>query len=70
MPVVLRLVGRVKGEGAKYGNDPAAFSADLKTCVHDEGSVYQLVGPCYVDGIMDGEATKEDGFSPRRICLR
>jgi len=32
--------------------------------------VYQLVGPCYVDGIMDGEAMKEDGVSSRRIYLR
>jgi len=70
VPVILRLARRVKGGEAKYGNDPAAFSADLKTCVHDEGLVYQLVGPCYVDGIMDGEATKEDGFSSRRIYLR
>ena len=70
VPVVLRPVERVKGGGEKYGNDPAGFSADLKTCVHDEGLVYQLVGPCYVDGIMDGEATKEDGFSSRRIYLR
>ncbi|RYP53076.1 hypothetical protein DL768_001853 [Monosporascus sp. mg162] len=70
VPVVLRLVGRVKSGGAKYGNDPVGFSADLKTCVHDEGLVYQLVGPCYVGGIMDGEATKQDGFSSRRIYLR
>ena len=54
VPVILRLIERGKEGGAKYGNDPAEFSADLKTCVHDEEVVYQLVGPCYVDGIMDG----------------
>lgn len=70
VPVVLRPVGRIKSGGAKYGNDPAGFSADLKTCAHDEALVYQLVGPCYVNGIMDGEAAKEDGFSSRRIYLR
>jgi hypothetical protein len=68
--MVLRLVKRVKGGGAKYKNDLAGFSTDLKTCVYDERWVYQLIRPCYIDGIMDGEATKEDGFSSRRIYLR
>ncbi|KAK5656883.1 hypothetical protein OQA88_4434 [Cercophora sp. LCS_1] len=70
VPVILRPVERPKEGGAKYGNDPAAFSADLKTCVHDQGMVYQLVGPCDVDGVMDGEATKEVGFFPMTVYLR
>ncbi|KAK3989003.1 hypothetical protein QBC44DRAFT_381812 [Cladorrhinum sp. PSN332] len=76
VPVLLRPIGRIKGGGTEssiigmYGNDPAAFSADLKACVHEEGLVYQLVGPCYVDGIMDGEGAREDGVCLRRVYLR
>ncbi|KAK4222693.1 hypothetical protein QBC38DRAFT_489218 [Podospora fimiseda] len=74
VPVILRSVKSLKGEGKKgsehYGNDPVAFSADLETCVHEEELVYQLVGPCYVDGIMNGEAAREEGVSLRKIYLR
>lgn len=65
VPVLLRPVKDVLSGEEKYGNDPAAFSANLDTCVH-ENSVYQLVGTCYVHGIMDGEATEETGFSPKK----
>ncbi|KAH6639822.1 hypothetical protein C7974DRAFT_389260 [Boeremia exigua] len=70
LPIVLRPIVSVKRGGLQYGNDPTAFSADLESCVHDEDVVYQLVGPCFIDGLMDGEATEAEGFSTKRIHLR
>ena len=49
------------------------FGARWPFALREEGSHYRLVGPCYLEGVMDGDAVikrEREGVAPRAIEIR
>jgi hypothetical protein len=51
-------------------SDKAPFYTPSGGCSHAQGNVYQLVGTCYIHGIMDGEALEDSTLETANIFLR
>lgn len=47
----------------------APFSAPVSGCNHTQEKVYQLIGTCYVYGIMDGEGLRASPVEPTKVYL-
>ena len=65
IPFLLRPVVDLVSTGRLRGEQPC--SRESMTCHHGIELVYQLIGICYVDGIMDGEAMDDTIFQKAQI---